>query len=184
MFWALRGGGPGSWGVIINATFQTFPTFNVAKHSVGIVAPTNESSGRLMSIHAQHIFDWDDIQAGQYFYLMTPSVSNNGLSGNPALEAGLPGNGLSILTYFRGQSANEAKAHMKPLLDAVKREGFTVVNENVTVDEVNNMVYTADNAAGVNAIMGSRLIPAAAYRTNCSRIGRQYQALLENGASQ
>jgi len=32
----MRGGGAGSWGVIVSATFQTFPTFNVTLSDVRI----------------------------------------------------------------------------------------------------------------------------------------------------
>jgi hypothetical protein len=36
VFWAMRSGGAGSWGVIIDATFRTLPIFNATLHKVTI----------------------------------------------------------------------------------------------------------------------------------------------------
>ncbi|KAF8527008.1 FAD-binding domain-containing protein [Hysterangium stoloniferum] len=40
LFWALRGGGAGSWGVIVSTTFRTFPTFNGVYHVANIMIAT------------------------------------------------------------------------------------------------------------------------------------------------
>ncbi|EIM85819.1 FAD-binding domain-containing protein [Stereum hirsutum FP-91666 SS1] len=182
LFWAMRGGGGGSWGVIIETTFQTFDTFNVSKHTVGIIAPTNDSTGALMTIHANHIFDWDSVNAGQYAYVYPPSIPTNGLVANPAY--GTSSNGLGLLTYFANQTEDQALALMKPLLDDVRAQGFEVVNETVVVELANDAVYAADNAAGVSTIMGSRFFSSDAYKTNAAGIGAAYQQLIEQGATQ
>lgn len=182
MFWAIRGGGGGSWGVITETTFETFETFNVAKHTVGIIAPTNDSTGDLMTIHAEHIFDWDSVNAGQYAYVYPPSIPTNGLVANPAY--GTSSNGLGLLTYFANQTEDQAIALMKPLLDDARAQGFEVVNETVVVELANDAVYAADNAAGVSTIMGSRLFSSDAYKTNAAGIGAAYQQLIEQGATQ
>ncbi|KXN80958.1 hypothetical protein AN958_06549 [Leucoagaricus sp. SymC.cos] len=38
LFWALRGGGAGSWGVIVNTTFRMYPTFEATQSIVSFVA--------------------------------------------------------------------------------------------------------------------------------------------------
>jgi FAD/FMN-containing dehydrogenase len=70
VFWAMRGGGAGSWGVIISATFRTVPTFNTTTHVA--VFTTNSVVGlpTVAAIHAKHIFDWDSFRSGQYFYII------------------------------------------------------------------------------------------------------------------
>jgi len=78
LFWAMRGGGAGSWGVIIDATFPTIPIFNVTLHTVNILTATLDQTERLMTTHATHINDWDSVRAGQYFY-MSGSKSNSTL---------------------------------------------------------------------------------------------------------
>ncbi|KAI9452284.1 FAD-binding domain-containing protein [Lactarius psammicola] len=55
LFWALRGGGAGSWGVIVDATFRTFPIFSATLHTVNVLTATVEQTGDLMTLHASHI---------------------------------------------------------------------------------------------------------------------------------
>lgn len=138
----------------------------------------------MMSIHAKHIFDWDTVHAGQYYYLFSPAIPTNGLVDNPAVTAGLPGNGLGILTYFKDLSADEANALMKPLLDEARANNLTVVNETVVVENVNDAVFTEDNTAGVSAIAGSRFLSEKAFRENATGIGEVSRLLLEQGVQQ
>ncbi|KAF8191035.1 hypothetical protein K438DRAFT_1907101 [Mycena galopus ATCC 62051] len=71
LFYALRGGGAGSWGVIVSATLRTFPTFNVTGSDIELAASTNAAAAALAGVHAKHIFDLDPVHGGQYFYLET-----------------------------------------------------------------------------------------------------------------
>lgn len=59
VFWAMRGGGAGSWGVIVSATFQTFPTFDAAISFITISTNTTEQMAQVAKVHAEHIFDLD-----------------------------------------------------------------------------------------------------------------------------
>ncbi|KAF7377570.1 FAD-binding domain-containing protein [Mycena sanguinolenta] len=68
LFYALRGGGAGSWGVMVSATFRTYPTFNATASSIYLGAANDTVMSALATLHAQHIFDWDSVHAGQYFY--------------------------------------------------------------------------------------------------------------------
>lgn len=166
MFWALRGGGAGSWGVIISATFRTFPTFNATLHTVEVLTGSNSSTGDFFELHARHIFDWDDYRAGQYF------ISLPGPNGNV----------VGFLTYFANLTSEQSMSAMKPLLDEARAMNFTVTNENTTSALANDLVYSADdNYSGVNAILGSRLIPADAYRNNAAGIGQACATVLEQG---
>lgn len=169
MFWALRGGGAGSWGVIISATFRTYPIFNATVYNAGMLATTNASSGTLAEIHARHIFDWDDMHGGQYFYF----------------EAAGPGigNALFTSTYFINATADEAAAALKPLLDDAQAAGFAVFAVSNQTGLGNDLLENLDTAFGINDILGSRLIPAAAYRDNATiaKIGQGYTELFEQG---
>jgi hypothetical protein len=40
VFWALRGGGAGGWGVIIDATLSTLPILNATIHTVNVLTAT------------------------------------------------------------------------------------------------------------------------------------------------
>ncbi|TDL18688.1 FAD-binding domain-containing protein [Rickenella mellea] len=169
LFYALRGGGAGSWGVIISATLRTYPIFNATQHVVVVFAPTNASIGTIMTLHAKHIFDWDSKRAGQYFY---------------AINGGSQGNFAAFSTYFPNSTADDAAAAMKPLLDDVQAMNFTILSQNTTVALANDLVFSPDDQLGVDAILGSRLIPADAYRNDPVSIGNSYTKLLELGAAQ
>lgn len=167
VFWALRGGGAGSWGVIISATFRTFPIFNATLHTVEILTGSNSSTGDFFKLHARHIFDWDIYRAGQYFISL------------PAPDGG---NLVGFLTYFANLTAEQSIDAMRPLLDDARSMNFTVMNENTTTALANDLVYSADdNYSGVNSILGSRLIPADAYRNNAAGIGQACATVLEKG---
>ncbi|TDL24447.1 hypothetical protein BD410DRAFT_89294, partial [Rickenella mellea] len=117
----------------------------------------------------KHIFDWDNKRAGQYFY---------------AFSGGIQGNLAVFSTYFPNATADDAAAAMKPLLDDVQAMNFTIVSQNTTVALANDLVFSADDQLGVDAILGSRLIPADAYRNDPVGIGNSYTKLFELGASE
>ncbi|KAH8115773.1 FAD-binding domain-containing protein [Phellopilus nigrolimitatus] len=172
VFWALRGGGAGSWGVIVSATFRTFPTFEATMHTTNIMAPTSEIGGKVAELHAQHIFDWDDVRAGQYFYFFSGA------------SRGFPGSVLNLRTYFANYTEEQAVAAMKPLLDDARAMNLTVGPETTTTAIANDLVFVADDPIGFDAVLGSRLIPAKAYRNNASGIGDIYKFLLDEPIDQ
>lgn len=122
-----------------------------------------------MTIHARHIFDWDDVRGGQYFTVFAGAL------------AGIPGNLLSLTTYFANLTAGEATARMSPILDEMRSHNLTVTGETASTDLPNNFMFQADASLGINDILGSRLIPATAYKVNPDAIGQGYQAMMEQG---
>ena len=92
VFWALHGGGAGSWGVIVDATICTFPMFNATMHTVNILMATLEQTGDLITLHASHIKDWDNVRAGQYFNLTGLAM----------------GSTLVVLTFFKDLNSNSS----------------------------------------------------------------------------
>ena len=119
MFWALRGGGAGSWGVIIDATLSTFPIFNATAHVVNILTATLDQTASLMTTHAKHISDWDQVRAGQYLNL-TGSTTNSTT--------------LVVSTIFKDSSTGDAsKAQMSSFLaDAAKLGAIVQGGETFT----------------------------------------------------
>jgi FAD/FMN-containing dehydrogenase len=177
VFWALRGGGAGSWGVITSATFRTFPTFDASSHTAVITAPTNADAGTIATIHAHHAFDWDPVRAGQYFYMYN-------LTSAPEMANGLQGNIFAVLTYFKDMNGTQANASMRPFLDDVRAKGYQIIVENVTTATGNELLYTPDGSGGSFSVMGSRLIPERVYRENAEKIGQTYTELLDDGVAQ
>ncbi|KAI0045240.1 FAD-binding domain-containing protein [Auriscalpium vulgare] len=169
LFWALRGGGAGSWGVIISVTLRTHPTFDVTAHSATVLMSSSEQAGAVMAAHAERIFDWDSVRAGQYFFLYD-----------------LPATGiaLSLWSLFLNLTGIDAHAQMAPFLGMARSLGATVANEAAVTRPFSEILELTgpDDVAGMSVILGSRLVPAAAYRDQPARIGAAYQKLLDQGA--
>jgi hypothetical protein len=161
----MRGGGAGSWGVIIDATLPTLPMFNATLHTVNILTATLDQTADLMTTHATHVNDWNDIRAGQYFYL-TGSRTNST---------------LVVSTLFKDLDGNASKARMSSFLTDAAAHGAVVKGENVITTLANNIVGFPDDASGYNTILSSRLIPGSVYSSAPSSVGPAYRQLLSQG---
>ncbi|KAI0044755.1 FAD-binding domain-containing protein [Auriscalpium vulgare] len=148
----------GSWGVIISATFRTFPTFQLTIHQAYVHTNSSDLTAAVMAAHARHIFDWDVVRAGQYFWLV------NNVDGT---------SDLGIWTYFSNLTSVDASAQLAPLLTDVAALGATVSGED-TITGLPNDILTFSTP------IGSRLIPATAY-ANTSKVGETYKTLIDGG---
>ncbi|KAK0216915.1 hypothetical protein IW262DRAFT_1463862 [Armillaria fumosa] len=162
VFWALRGGGAGSWGVLVSTTFRTFPTFNATISQVSIVANDTVAIGSIVTTHAKHIFDWDDLHMGQFFSADAHT--------------------LSLGSYFPRISSDAAAAALKPFLDDA--EVFEqVVEQQFNEINRNDAITVVDDVAGSNGVIGSRLTSASAYRNHPDAFGHVYTQLFDARAS-
>ncbi|KAI0061850.1 FAD-binding domain-containing protein [Artomyces pyxidatus] len=189
LFWALRGGGAGSWGVIVSVTYKVFDIFSATIHQTTIQTNTSVQSGQVMAAHARHMFDLDDIRAGQYFYLAASRTNSS----------------LSLSTLAANISGDALKARMAPFLNEVRTLGAIVTPEITITATPNDIIANADFAiesvvagvspadapqgvigfqddvSGQNLILGSRLIPATAYQGNVDHIGDAVTKILDQG---
>ncbi|KAJ6584139.1 FAD-binding domain-containing protein [Mycena vulgaris] len=104
LFFALRGGGSGSWGVIVSVTFRTFPTLNATTASIHLAASSNAAVGALASVHAEHIFDLDGV-GGTHSFIVVKSMALL----EPFMTAALDLPGISLLSqgYTFGEINDE-----------------------------------------------------------------------------
>ncbi|KAF8577475.1 FAD-binding domain-containing protein, partial [Ramaria rubella] len=167
LFFALRGGGAGSWGVIISATFRVFPTFNAVHHNDIIVVNTSAQVAQLAELHARHIFDMDSLNPAQYFYwTATPPTFT-----------------WTIDTVFPNTTIATANAAIAPFLDGVHDLGF-IVQTSVSTAIVNDVLSnTTDDIGGVELILGSRFWSSDVYRNNITAIGTAYKTLFDSGVT-
>jgi hypothetical protein len=168
VFWALRGGGAGSWGVIIDATLLTFPIFNATLHTVNILTATLDQTASLMTTHAKHVSDWDQVRAGQ-FHNLTGSTTNST---------------LVILTYFKDLDGDASKAQMSSFLADAAKLGAAVQGETTVTTFANDLVGLPDDPSGLNSILSSRLVPASVYSNAPETVGSAYKQLLSQGTIQ
>ena len=165
MFWALRGGGAGSWGVIIDATFPTFPTFNATAHIVVLLTATLDQTVSLMTTHAKHIGDWDQVRAGQYFFMLGSTTNST----------------LAVTTVFKDLDGDASKAQMSSFLADAAKAGAVVLLETTMTTIANDALRSPDDQSGDNSILSSRLIPASIYSNAPESVGAAYKQLLSQG---
>ncbi|KAJ6557654.1 hypothetical protein B0H19DRAFT_946457 [Mycena capillaripes] len=171
LFYALRGGGAGSWGVIVNATVRTFPTFDGTFSLIELGATTNTAAASLAAVHAQHIFDLDAVRGGQYFWFVK--------SGNITV--------LELETFTANTTLDEGTALLTPFLnDALAVPGVFVIAQEIANMNVNDALRMKDDDAGQFGVLGSRLIPTEAYQDpNASdTVEKVYMELLDGGATE
>ncbi|KAJ7030517.1 FAD-binding domain-containing protein [Mycena alexandri] len=165
-------GGAGSWGVILSATFRTFPTFDEAFSVIEIAASSNAAMGALAAVHAHHIFDLEPVRAGQYFYVFAATPNATALT-------------LQLLTHIPNTTAAQAAVLLAPFRNAaLALPGVSLVAEKYVVQNVNDALFTADDTAGDDKVIGSRLIPASVFRERPETVGKVYKQLLDAGALQ
>ncbi|KAJ6557664.1 hypothetical protein B0H19DRAFT_1148313 [Mycena capillaripes] len=170
LFYALRGGGGGSWGVIVNATVRTFPTFNGTFSVSQLGATTNAAAAALAAVHAQHIFDLDAVRGGQYFWFVK--------SGNITV--------LELETFTANTTLDEGTALLTPFLnEALAVPGVFAVSQKIVNMNVNDALRMNDDDVGQFLVLGSRLIPTDAYHDpNASAtVEKVYMELLDGGAT-
>ncbi|KAF9042760.1 FAD-binding domain-containing protein [Hymenopellis radicata] len=171
LFWALRGGGAGSWGVILSATFRTYPTFN-GTHAITLINTSGSNAtstmADIMRLHAEHIFDMDDLRIGQYFFVFPNATSGFELT-------------LTLNTYFPNVTEAVATAAIQPFLDDAVASGGRITSQSVEEMNINDILAGEDDAVGANLVMGSRLFPEDVYRNSPAVIGEMYTKLFERG---
>jgi hypothetical protein len=169
LFWALRGGGPGSWGVLTSVTLRTYPAFDATLHIANVSFANASVAGSAMAAHAHHIFDFDAARGAQYFYLTSGGANASSV--------------LQLNTLFANTSVDAATALVQPMLRAMAAAGAQVTGQSALTAPAGAIVGFADDAGGFNTLLGSRLFSAAAYRDNATvaGIGAAYRALLEAG---
>ena len=165
MFWALRGGGAGSWGVIIDATVPTFPYFNATEHTVNVLTTTLDQTINLITTHAKHINDWDQVRAGQHF-ILTASTTNST---------------LAVSTIFKDLDGDASKAQMASFLADAAKVGAVIQGETTVTSVVNDIVEVPDDSTARNAILISRLVPGSVYSNAPESVGAAYKQLLSQG---
>lgn len=134
--------------------------------------------GNVATAHAKHIFDWDSLRAGQYFYLSSTNFTGVGVPGNPTG----PGLVMFIVTFFPNATTAQADAALQPFIKDVKAQG-AVITQQTAQSEINAALLSADDLCGGNLVLGSRLIPTSTYRHSPETVGEVYEELLKGGAT-
>jgi hypothetical protein len=156
LFWALRGGGGGSLGVVTEATLRAHPRVNMQFLSLEVTTLLPGEQRKLLLEFTRHSERWAQEGWGGYFYYFSTSITF--LYANPLL------------------SAEEANASLKPFLDFINSKPLTYIKKSEATGTFNGfydfymkMIY--DNAISVGRVvrLSSRLIPREHFATDQTR---------------
>lgn len=153
----------------MSATVRTFPTFNATFSLVSLASDNNTALAAIAALHAQHIFDLDPVRGGQYFFFTRASPNATAI--------------FSISTFLPNITVAKGTAVLEPFISAARAiPGVSVVGEVYRNENINDVLFQADDAVGLNLALGSRLIPEALYRNSPKAVGKVYKELLDGGA--
>jgi FAD/FMN-containing dehydrogenase len=90
---AIRGGGPGTWGVVTSITYKTYPAVPVAWVSITNKASSIEENYELVQKFVKKAPDWADLGGGSFINIFPTFISYLGMVPNVTteeLKKGLP----------------------------------------------------------------------------------------------
>jgi hypothetical protein len=143
LFWALRGGGGGTFGVVTSVTLRTFPDAPTIITNIKLAISDTTNFWSLMIDFHRLLPTIDDANGSGYFTIF-------------------PLNTITINTYFVGRTnITFVDTLFQPFID--KARTFNATIDQATLPPVNasiaiNMLLSGSDQSGYQILLGSRLV--------------------------
>ncbi|KAK0634264.1 hypothetical protein B0T17DRAFT_501946 [Bombardia bombarda] len=148
LYWALAGGGGGTYGVVLSMTVKAHKNFPTAGATLTFVEPTDKY--------------WDIVQA---FLLNTPAVLKEG---GTLYWMVMPGNTFYMpQSYLPDGMATDLEALLLPTIDALDQAGIEYTFKTADYPNFQDVLKTTNAEHDIVEInLGGRIIPSSLFNNN------------------
>ncbi|SJL04835.1 related to isoamyl alcohol oxidase [Armillaria ostoyae] len=148
LFWALRGGGGSTFGVVLESSMRVEPRMSLIVAAISF-PQTAENGVPFLKLLVDHTYRWGTEGWGGHMR------SNGIINVNPLL------------------TLEEARVSVQPIVDYALSQNGTATIEGISswLAFFTKYVLAAEVGVGVETTLGSRLIPAGKFATDSGRAG-------------
>ncbi|KAG0352842.1 hypothetical protein BC939DRAFT_462832 [Gamsiella multidivaricata] len=147
LFWALRGGGGATFGVVVEAVYKTHSPFkNINQATYQLLFNGTETARKVLSRFLSHQVEWSETGWSGYSYFLRDV--------------------MLVSYYLPDANITTAENSLSPFLKYVESLGNVKINGTVysfptfwSCFQAGSAATSNDTNAGTNTLLGSRLIP-------------------------
>ncbi|KAI1161971.1 hypothetical protein F5B18DRAFT_653107 [Nemania serpens] len=153
LFWAMRGGGGATYGIITSVVMKAYPPISISASSLSLTVSSSSTTGAVADVEtfwqgvsSYYKFAARILDAGGYGFSYIYPMDNNTYR-------------FTTTSSFPGMAPTAAFNFMQPLYDTMKRVGINVVNPTIRSASLYGSPRGGTGDKPVNTRYRSRLLP-------------------------
>jgi Berberine and berberine like len=150
LYWALRGGGGGTFAVVVSVTLKTFPEPPVTIHNLNVSFPDITSFWSFTAAYLKALPSHSDAGAAGYWYLDPTGYIL--MNGKPTF--------ISVYFFFNQTNSSAIDQLILPLYNLAESINGTTIRNLTAVIPQARYIYPqpgGSDSVGSNVLLGSRL---------------------------